>query len=407
MDTAFVSTFVSSWVEENRETIRGWRRHLHSHPELSHMEMSTTQFILDTLRAVGLDPHPLPATGATVDIGPVDKPLIAFRGDIDALPITEETGLDFASEMPGVMHACGHDIHTTVVLALACGLKAYVDAHGEDALPVRVRVIFQPAEEVMDGGAVEVIAAGALKDVQSIFAVHCEPKLRTGEIGVRTGPITSASDVVEIVLRGPGGHTSRPHLTTDLIYATGKIITELPGLLSRRIDPRSGTVVTFGAVNGGATFNAIPQEVRLLGTFRTAQVGVWREGEKILRELVEDIVAPTNAELEIKYTKGVPPVTNDDVATALIAQAVKDTDPHALREAPQSSGGEDFSWYLEHVPGSMARLGSWNGEGEKPDLHQPDIIFDERAIGVGIRLFAGVIEQFREFADAEGLGSAF
>lgn len=385
--------------------IRGWRRYLHSHPELSHMEMGTTQFILETLREVGLDPHPLPATGATVDIGPAGKPLIAFRGDIDALPITEETGLDFASELPGVMHACGHDIHTTIVLALACGLKAYVDEHGEDALPVQVRVIFQPAEEVMDGGAVEVIEAGALRGVQSIFAVHCEPKLRTGEIGVRTGPITSASDVVEIILRGHGGHTSRPHHTADLVYAAGKIITELPGLMSRRIDPRSGTVLAFGAVNGGSTFNAIPQEVRLLGTFRTAQVGVWREGEKILRELLEDIVKPTHAELEIKYTKGVPPVMNDDVATALIAQTVKDTDPHALREAPQSSGGEDFSWYLEHVPGSMARLGSWNGAGEKPDLHQPDIVFDERSIGVGIRLFAGVIEQFRENPGAEGLAS--
>ena len=394
MDRVSISTFVSAWVEENREIIRQWRRQLHRNPELSHMEIATTEFLLSKLREAGLEPRALPSTGATVDIGPADAPMIAFRGDIDALPIQEQTGLDFASENPGVMHACGHDIHTVIVLALACGLAALVKEHGEDVLPVRVRCIFQPAEEVMDGGAVEVIEAGALHDVQSMYAVHGEPKLRTGEIGVRTGPITSASDVIEIILRGHGGHTSRPHLTSDLVYAAGLIITQLPGLLTRRLDPRSGTVVVFGAINGGGTFNAIPQEVRLLGTFRTAQAGVWRQGEALLTELLEQIVAPTGAEMEIRYTKGVPPVTNDDVATALIAQAVKDRDPYALREAPQSSGGEDFSWYLEHVPGSMARLGAWDGKGEKPDLHQPDIVFDERSIGVGIRMFAGVVEQF-------------
>jgi len=402
VDHVSISSFVSAWVQNNRETIRGWRRHLHRNPELSHMETATTEFILTTLREAGLDPRALPSTGATVDIGPKDAPMIAFRGDIDALPLEEATGLDFSSQNPGVMHACGHDIHTVIVLALACGLAAFVKEHGADAMPVQVRCIYQPAEEVMDGGAVEVIEAGALRDVQSIYAVHCEPKLRTGEIGVRTGPITSASDVVEIILRGHGGHTSRPHLTSDLVYAAGLIITQLPGLLTRRLDPRSGTVVVFGAVNGGSTFNAIPQEVRLLGTFRTAQVGVWRQGQQILTELLEQIVAPTGADMEIRYTKGVPPVTNDDVATAMIAQAVKDRDPYALREAPQSTGGEDFSWYLEHVPGSMARLGAWDGKGEKPDLHQPDIVFDERAIGVGIRMFAGVIDQFHGKAEEGG-----
>lgn len=404
MDRVSISTFVSKWVEDNREVIRDWRRHLHRNPELSHMETATTAFITDKLTDAGLNPHPLPATGLTVDLGPADAPMIAFRGDIDALPIHEATGLEFSSKNPGIMHACGHDMHTVIVLALACGLAEFVKVHGVDAMPVRVRCIFQPAEEVMDGGAVEVIEAGALVDVQSIFAVHCEPKLRTGEIGVRTGPITSASDVVEVILRGPGGHTSRPHLTSDLVYAAGLLITDLPGMLTRRLDPRSGTVMVFGSVNGGATFNAIPQEVRLLGTFRTAQVGVWREGEKILTELIKEIVAPTGAEVEIRYTKGVPPVTNDDVATAIIAEAVKNVDPHALREAPQSTGGEDFSWYLEHVPGSMARLGAWDGKGDKPDLHQPDIVFDERAIGVGIRMFAGVVDQFQERPKSEKLG---
>nr|WP_238596699.1 amidohydrolase [Corynebacterium heidelbergense] len=390
-----LARFVAHWLHTHAEDVIQWRRHLHRNPELSHLENNTTDFLVRILTEHGLNPQRLPSTGATVDIGPAHAPLVAFRGDIDALPLTEATGLDYSSEIPGVMHACGHDIHATIVLGLMCALADYVHREGEAALPVRVRGIFQPAEEVMDGGAIDVVAAGALHEVQQIFAVHCEPKLRVGQIGVRTGAITSASDVVEIILRGPGGHTSRPHLTADLVHAAGQVVTQLPALLTRRVDPRSGTVMAFGAINGGATFNAIPQEVRIRGTFRTAQVGVWRQGEDFLRELVGQIVAPTGAELEIRYTKGVPPVINDDVCTALMAQAVKDVDPVALKEAPQSSGGEDFSWYLEHVPGSMARLGSWSGTGAKPDLHQPDIVFDERCLTVGIRLFAGVIDQYR------------
>ena len=390
-----VSSFVSAWVGRHSADIIEWRRHLHRNPELSHHEVETTKFILDKLSTAGLAPQELPTKGVMVDVGPADAPLIAFRGDIDALPVFEETDLDFASEKPGVMHACGHDLHTTIVLALAIALAEFTDEYGEDALKVRVRCIFQPAEEVMDGGAKDVIAAGVLKDVKHIFAVHCEPKLRTGEIGIRTGPITSAADVIEITLRGNGGHTSRPHMTQDLAYAAGLVATQLPAHLGRVVDPRSGTVVAFGGINGGQTFNAIPREIKLLGTFRTMDVNVWRRGEELIGQLLEQIVAPTGAEVEIDYIKGVPPVHNNEISSALLAQAVSEFDPYALVEASQSSGGEDFSWYLEYVPGSMARLGSWDGTGEhRPDLHQADIVFDERALAVGVRLFGETVEQF-------------
>ncbi|WP_396164716.1 amidohydrolase [Corynebacterium sp.] len=394
-DSVPVVDAVAAWTVDNHDTVIGWRRHLHSHPELSHQETGTTQFIVEKLTEAGLSPRRLPGTGVTVDIGGgTDAPAIAFRADIDALPLTEVTGLEFASRTPGVMHACGHDIHTTVVLGLACALAEYDREHGLDQ---QVRCIFQPAEEVLDGGATDVIRAGALDGVSHIFAVHAEPKLRAGQIGVRTGAITSATDVVELIVRGPGGHTSRPHLTADVIYAVGLLITQLPGLLSRRVDPRTGTVLTFGAVSGGSAFNAIPQEATLLGTLRTGSPTVWRELDTVFPRLVEQILAPTGATAEIRYTKGVPPVTNDDACTAIMAQAVKDVDPHALQEAPQSSGGEDFSWYLEHVPGAMARLGAWTGSGEKPDLHQPNIVLDEACLPVGIRMFAGVVDQFARF----------
>ncbi|KAB3522941.1 amidohydrolase [Corynebacterium sp. zg254] len=394
MSALSVSAFVTEWLANHEPEVIEWRRHLHRNPELSHHETQTTQFIVDTLSAAGLDPVVLPHKGVRVDVGPATGPIIAFRGDIDALPVFEETGLEFASQKPGVMHACGHDMHTAIVLALAVALAQLTQRYGADALGVRVRCIFQPAEEVMDGGAVDAIASGVLEGVTQIFAVHCEPKLRTGEIGVRTGAITSASDVVEIVLRGHGGHTSRPHMTADLGYAAGLLLTQLPGMVGRTVDPRSGTVVAFGSINGGKTFNAIPREIRLLGTVRTMQTSVWRKSEDMIRSLVEQIVAPTGADVEVIYTKGVPPVNNSDVATALLAQAVNQIDPLALKEASQSSGGEDFSWYLEEVSGSMARLGCWDGTGEhRPDLHQPDIVFDERALAIGVRLFASTLDQ--------------
>ena len=389
-----VASFINTWLGTHSAEVIEWRRHLHRNPELSHQETETTAFIVEKLEQAGLSPRTLPMKGATVDIGPAHAPLIAFRGDIDALPVFEETGLDFSSQKPGLMHACGHDMHTTIVLALALALADFVRTFGEDALGVRVRCIFQPAEEVMDGGAKDVITTGVLDDVKQIFAVHCEPKLRTGEIGIRTGPITSASDVVEIVLRGNGGHTSRPHMTADLIYAAGLLTTQLPGMLGRTVDPRSGTVLAFGAINGGQTFNAIPREVRILGTLRTMSARVWRQGEPLIRELVEQIIAPTGADVEVIYTTGVPPVNNNDISSAIMAQAVSEIDPHALVEASQSSGGEDFSWYLEYAPGAMARLGCWDGQGDhRPDLHQPNIIFDERALIVGIRFFAATIDQ--------------
>ena len=244
------------------------------------------------------------------------------------------------------------------------------------------------------GRRCDLIEWGALEGVHSIFAIHAEPKLRVGRIGIRAGAITSATDVVELNIKGPGGHTSRPHLSADVVYALGKVITELPALLSRRVDPRTGTVLVFGQVNSGYAPNAIPETGSLTGTMRTADIGIWRDMQSLFTELVDQILAPVGVEHELTYNRGVPPVLNDDVATALLASAAQSIDPQAVVQAPQSSGGEDFSWYLEKVPGSMARLGCWSGEGEQHDLHMGDLIVDERAIGVGIKLFGAVVEQF-------------
>ena len=387
-----ISEFINEWFNAHRAEVIAWRRHIHRHPETANHEVETTNFLATVLQDYGLEPQRFPQTGLMVDIGPdTELGRLAFRADIDALPVTEVTGLEFTSEVPGKMHACGHDVHTTVALGLACALADFQRVHD---LPLGIRVIFQPAEEVWVGGATDVIEWGALEGVHSIFAIHAEPKLRVGRIGIRAGAITSATDVVELNIKGPGGHTSRPHLSADVVYALGKVITELPALLSRRVDPRTGTVLVFGQVNSGYAPNAIPETGSLTGTMRTADIGIWRDMQSLFTELVDQILAPVGVEHELTYNRGVPPVLNDDVATALLASAAQSIDPQAVVQAPQSSGGEDFSWYLEKVPGSMARLGCWSGEGEQHDLHMGDLIVDERAIGVGIKLFGAVVEQF-------------
>lgn len=386
-----VSAHVEAWLKAHRDEVIGWRRHIHSHPELSNQEFQTTEFIAGILRAHGLTPQLFPNTGLMVDIGAAGDGRIAFRADIDALPVTEVTGLEFSSLVDGVSHSCGHDVHVTIALALACAL-AEVDAAGE--LPIGVRVIFQPAEEVINGGAEETIALGALDGVAAIFAVHAEPKLRVGKVGVRAGAITSATDIVEIDVFGTGGHTSRPHLSADVVYGLGALATQLPGLLSRRVDPRTGTVLVFGQIESGYAPNAIPERGSISGTLRTADIKVWRQIQPLFEQLVAQVLEPTGCGHNLRYLRGVPPVLNDDAATALLASAVKNRDPQAVVQAPQSSGGEDFSWYLEHVPGAMARLGCWSGEGDRQDLHQGDLLVDERSIGVGVQLFAGIIDEY-------------
>ncbi|KKO84372.1 amidohydrolase [Corynebacterium otitidis] len=380
-----IQRHVALWCATHREELRGWRRWLHAHPELSHDERKTTAFLAATLREAGLEPRLLPGTGLTVDLGPEAGPRLAFRADIDALPIQEETGLGYSSRVAGVAHACGHDVHATVALVVARALA-------EAPLERGVRVIFQPAEEVLEGGAVDLVAAGVLEGVEAIFALHVDPSLEVGTVGVRDGAITSATDVVEVEVTGPGGHTSRPHQSADVVFALGSLITQLPALLSRRVDPRSHTVFAFGSVAAGEAFNAIPKSGRLTGTMRTGEIEVWRGAEELVGELVDEVVAPTGCAVELTYRRGVPPVVNDRHATSLAAAAAGRV--ARVVRAPQSSGGEDFSWYLDEVPGSMLRLGSRSPGAPRTDLHSGLLVVDERAIEIGAVALAGLVDDY-------------
>ncbi|QDQ91803.1 amidohydrolase [Rhodococcus sp. WB9] len=377
---------VDKWILAHTDELSQWRRHIHANPELARHEYATTEFAATRLAAAGLSPELLPGgTGLTCDFGPLDGPRIALRADIDALPLQELTGATYSSTVPGVSHACGHDAHTTILLGTGLALSEIPD------LPVGVRLIFQPAEEVMPGGALEVVAAGRLEGVSRIFALHCDPRLAAGRVGVRLGAITSAADTIEVVLDSPGGHTSRPHLTTDLVFALGTVVTGLPGMLSRRIDPRTGTVMVWGAVSAGRAPNAIPQTGMMTGTVRTGDHETWEMLEPLVREIVHGLLAPTGVRYQLNYRRGVPPVVNDEVSTRMFEDAIRTVGPDALADTPQSGGGEDFSWYLEEVPGAMARLGVWSGVGEQLDIHQPTFDLDERALGVGVRVLSSLV----------------
>ena len=380
------------WLADHYDDVVSWRRHIHAHPELGRQEFATTQFVAAHLADAGLNPKVLPGgTGLICDFGPDHAPRIALRADMDALPMADRTGMPYASVVPHVAHACGHDAHTAVLLGAALAMASVSE------LPVGVRLIFQAAEELMPGGAVDAISAGALTGVSRIFALHCDPRLAVGRVALRAGPITSAADHIELTLHGPGGHTSRPHLTGDLVYALGTLITGVPAVLSRRIDPRNSTVMVWGAVNAGVAANAIPQTGTLAGTVRTANRDTWLTLESIVGEAVTSLLAPLGVEHTLNYKRGVPPVVNEEISTRILTHAIEEIGPDVLADTRQSGGGEDFSWYLEEVPGAMARLGVWSGRGPQLDLHQPTFDIDERALAVGVRMLVNTVEQAAAF----------
>jgi len=381
-----VAALVASLADELVEI----RRDLHAHPETARAEHRTTQVVARRLELAGLRPRLLAGTGLVCDVGPSSaisgRGRVALRADLDALPLVDACGLPWASRTPGVAHACGHDVHTAAVLGAGLVL-ADLDAAG--LLPTGVRLIFQPAEEVQPGGSLDVIGAGGLEGVAQVFAVHCDPHLEVGRVGTRVGPITSASDEVKVSVSAPGGHTSRPHLTGDVVFALGQVVTQVPAILGRRLDPRSGVNLTWGAVAAGGAYNVIPGEGFVQGTLRCLDVRSWEQATEVFMSAVEQVLAPYRVEVDISYVRGVPPVENEAGSVAAIEEAARLVlGPDAATPTEQSLGGEDFAWYLTHVPGAMARLGTRGPGGRVYDLHQGDFSVDEGSIEHGARLLA-------------------
>jgi amidohydrolase len=376
-------------VDALEDDLVALRRDLHAHPELAWQEQRTTSVVAEHLDRAGVDVQLLPKSGLLAEVGSPEGPLVGLRADLDALPVDDRGVEDFSSTTDGVAHACGHDVHTAALVGAGVALA---QTHGRTPLPGRVRLLFQPAEEVMPGGALEVIAAGAMEGVSHVYGLHCDPSIDVGEIGLRVGPLTGAADSLTVRLTGRGGHTSRPHLTEDLTYAIGKLVTDLPGALSRRLDPRAGASLVWGVVRAGSAKNVIPASGEVAGTLRMLDAVAWADAEDLVRELIAQILAPYGVGADVSYVRGVPPVVNEAGATELLGSAVTSVlGAKGAVSTQQSLGGEDFAWYLESTPGAMGRLGTRTPGGTTYDLHRGDLHIDERAIGVGAKVLAAAV----------------
>ena len=388
VSTPGLGPFLDDFLATHLEELVAFRRHLHAHPELSGEEHETTALVASRLQVAGLEPTVLATgTGLRCDVGPgtdPSAPLVALRADLDALAMDDENEVPYRSQVPGVAHACGHDVHTTVVLGAGLALaRALAEPGGPTG---RVRLLFQPAEESAPGGALDVIADGGLADVGAVFGLHCDPRLDRGLLGVRPGAITSAADLVEITLHGPGGHTARPERTVDLVAVAAEIARDLP----RRVRAQGDALgLVFGSLHTGHAANVIPTTAVLRGTIRTPDRDAWGRAPVVLADALDELVRPTGARAEIEHDRGVPPVVNDPRMTEVLASAARAVlGAEAVVATEQSAGGDDFAWYLEQVPGSYARLGVHDPDRDGPrlDLHAGTFDVDEGAIAVGIRV---------------------
>lgn len=384
---ASFGTAVDALTAELTSELIGLRRELHQHPEPSGAEIATTATLIDRLRRGGLRPIGLGVgTGLVCDVGVAESmPYVVLRADIDALAMPDGKDVSYRSQVPGVTHACGHDVHTVVVLGAGLVLAQIL---GEGELG-RVRLVFEPREETAPGGAVDVIAEGWLAGAGAVFGVHCDPKLDVGRVGLRVGPITSASDIVELHLHGPGGHTARPHLTVDLVAVAGRVASGLQAALDRRLASHEVIRMVFGAVNAGTASNVIPAEAVLRGTLRTPTPEVWDKAPDLLAEAIAELLDGTGATWDLRYSRGVPAVVNDAAAVDVLAgsgRVVLGAD--AVGSTEHSMGGDSFAWYLEETPGAYARLGVHDPSavGPRLDLHASTFDVDERCIGYGVRL---------------------
>ncbi|NEQ24172.1 MAG: amidohydrolase [Microcoleus sp. SIO2G3] len=368
------------------------RRHIHAHPELSGQEHQTAAYVAGVLSSCGIVVQE--AVGKTGLIGELvgrtDERLVAIRTDMDALPITERTSLEFASRRQGIMHACGHDVHTTVGLGTAMVLSQL----GE-VFPGNTRFLFQPAEEIAQG-AKWMVKDGAMNDVSAIFSVHVFPSIPAGSIGIRSGALTAAADDLEIIIMGESGHGARPHEAIDAIWIASQVITTLQQAISRTQNPLRPMVLTIGQISGGRASNVIADQVRLTGTVRSLHPDTHADLPGWIESIVASVCNPFGGRYEINYRRGVPSVQNDLALTQLLEASAKEAwGSDRVQILPEPSlGSEDFSIYLQHAPGTMFRLGVGFRDKQNYPLHHPQFEVDETAIVTGVVTLAYTIYQY-------------
>eukprot|EP00499_Haloplacidia_sp_CaronLabIsolate_P001772 CAMPEP_0196781570 /NCGR_PEP_ID=MMETSP1104-20130614/9829_1 /TAXON_ID=33652 /ORGANISM="Cafeteria sp., Strain Caron Lab Isolate" /LENGTH=442 /DNA_ID=CAMNT_0042151803 /DNA_START=6 /DNA_END=1334 /DNA_ORIENTATION=+ len=386
-------------IEAVRSEIIETRRYLHAHPELSFEEFETAKLVARKLREWGIEVEE--GVGRTGVVGTLcgasERPCIAFRADMDALPIQETTGLEFASTVPGKMHACGHDGHVAELLGVAKALAAR-----REELKGSVKFLFQPAEEGK-GGARVMVADGCLEGVDLVYGIHLWTYDEVGVVGLHPGPVMAASDRFEIVVRGAGGHGAAPQGTVDAIVAAAQIVQSLQSVVSRNVDPLKNAVLTVGQINGGYNYNIICDEVRLVGTVRTFDRDIQELVVKRMHEVTHHTAAAHGATATLEYYFGYPPTVNtSDACLGHVRRAALRVVPEALVRSPfLSMGAEDFSYFLHERPGCFFFVGaSPAGPGEEPvPHHKSNFTIHEEALMVAASVFVGIVEDLLVKAD--------
>lgn len=373
------------------------RRYLHAHPEPSFREHDTQEYIMQALRNLGLEPHSVAETGVTALIrgaaGTAADRVLLLRADIDALCLTEQTGLPFASQNPGVMHACGHDGHTATLLAVAHWLIDHRDRYGGT-----VKLLFQPAEELSPGGAEPCVREGILEEprVTFVFGIHLWNTLPFGQIGLRAGTLMAEADRFNLTINGRGAHAAQPHLGADPIVAAAHVVVALQTIVARETDPLASRVITVGTIDGGSAFNIIPDTVHMTGTLRALSRAEAESGAAAIRRIAAHTAEAFGTTAVLDYAFGYPPVVNDPAAVALVRPALEVAvgSDHVV-DPGISMGGEDFAYYLQHVPGVFAFVGTANpAKGLTAPHHNPAYTFDEDIFPTALSVVAHVVAAY-------------
>ncbi len=371
--------------DEVKVDVLNWRRHLHQHPELSYEEENTSQLVFDTLKSFGNIEVTRPTKTSVMGrlIGKEPGKVLAMRGDMDALPITEETDLPFASKNPGVMHACGHDGHTAMLLGAAKILSQM-----QDQLTGEVRFIFQHAEELFPGGAQEMVKAGVMDGVDKIIGLHLFTNIPTGKIAIAYGAFTSNSDVFDIEIVGKGGHASQPEQTIDPIAIGAQVVSNIQHIIARNIGPSEKAVVSITEFIGGTAKNIIPDSIKIGGGVRTFNQEVREKIARLIEQVVKGITEAHGASYVYDYVFGYGSVFNDHTITAEIEKLVEEEfGSDYILVVPPIMGGEDFSAFLQEAPGCFIGIGTAiaNEELNFPH-HHPRFAIDEKSLEIGLKL---------------------
>lgn len=380
-------------ITDVKEDVIRWRRHLHAHPELTFHELETAKYIKEQLETLpGMEVSQLTPNSVIARLkGAKPGRHIALRADIDALPIEEESGEPFSSTIPGVMHACGHDAHTAMLLGAAKVLSQYKeDIAGE------VLFIFQHAEEVPPGGAAELIDKGVLNGIDMVFGLHVWPGSPTGEIGYRNTVFCASSDNFDVTIKGKSAHGSQPQFSIDPVLIGSEVVCALQSIVSRRIDPLKAPVITVATFEAGSSYNVIPDTTHLAGTFRTHDKTIRENTPKLIEQTIAGICSIYGADYDIRWTYGYPVGINDPKAAEVAVAAIADYMPGCTAyeaDAPMF-GSEDFSSYLEKVPGCFMFMGTRNEKiGAVHGLHNSKFKLDEEAMQHGVQIHVGIIRE--------------